>query len=318
MEVPIVTLNTADAVAGSSTAADKPVFDPDSIGLVNTVIDATDAPATNTDGVITTDVDTSDKTIKPDSTDADKGDPEPDATKDADKGDDTRFDKHPRWQEMIRERDEARRIAEDARIAQIRLEAERDTLRQFTQKVEPVKPAVLHYRDITALTPDEITEWQVNDPKGYAANLYQQVLYEAEQRLNTVQAEREKQAQAKVQETKIKDTYAAYEKSNPDFKPMWDNGTIQKFMDDNPGHNPISAHQLMTVEKRIREATEKAAKEAEEKTNKNWQAKRQAKVIGSGPAAAPATGEDAELQNTKDKGGPVAVLAERLRRMRTG
>lgn len=330
MELPQTTLNTVDAVEGSSTSADRPAFDPDSIGVINTVGD--DAPA----------IDSSDKTLKHD--DDDKAtDGTPDETddaaapdKDADKGkdDDTRFDKHPRWQEMLRERDEAkraadeaRRIADETRLEKARLEGEREALRKAAEVQKPVN---LPYKDITALSPDEIADWQATDPKGYAANLYRQVTYEAEQKLNAQIAEREKQMQTQSHEAKVKATYDAFEKANPDFRTRWNSGEVQAFMDANPGHNPISAYREMTsevssktIEERhkaeLAEAVAKAVKETEEKVNKNWQAKRSARVIGGGPSgAAGTTDADKELSDTKSRGGTVSVLTDRLRRLRAG
>ena len=74
---------------------------------------------------------------------------------------------------------------------------------------------------------------------------------------------------------------------------------------------------MMTMEARVKAAAEKAAKEAAERTNKNWQAKRQAAVIGTGPSGVGNTADaDNELQNTKERGGPVSVLVHRLQKLR--
>ena len=62
MPEPNPTLNTADAIAASSTAADKPVFDPGASNLVNTV----DGP----NKMVDTPADTTDKSIKPEDAEA--------------------------------------------------------------------------------------------------------------------------------------------------------------------------------------------------------------------------------------------------------
>jgi hypothetical protein len=313
MAIPDTTLNSQNAIANSSLAEDKQTFDPDSIGLVTDDIDRQDIS-----------VDTSDKTI----THEEKKDAEKeDATVTDEKKDDTtttdtkvddRFDKYPRWQEIMRERDEARRIAEETRLEvqrvreeRIRLEAERDFLKAQAE----LKPEILPYRDTSGMTAEQIAEWMSEDPKGYHDNLIIQARELAKREVREILKQSETERKRLSQEESIKKTYDAYEKDNPDFKKMWESGEIIKFLDANPGHNPISAHQVMTAEKRIKEAAEKAAREAEERTNKNWQAKRQATVIGGGPSVTP-TDTDTELQDTKSRGGPIAVLAERLARMR--
>lgn len=309
MALPDTTLNTADAVANSSVAADKPVFDPDSIGLVNTVDDgstAAPAPAGTQDG-------TSDPTIKPDGDAA--------TAKEAD-SDGDRFDKHPRWQQIMQERDEARRVADEARQEaqrvreeRIRLEAERDFLRQ---QATPAKPETLPYKDTTAMSAEEIADWMANDPKGYHDNLMIQARELARREAQSLLDQSRTATQRELEQAEIKRRYEAYEKDNPEFKKMWDSGEIVKFMESNPGmYTPISAHKEMTREAREKAIAEAAAKEAEERTNKNWQAKRQATVMGTGPAGVGTTSEaDAELNNTKERGGAVSVLVNRLQKMR--
>ena len=80
---------------------------------------------------------------------------------------------------------------------------------------------------------------------------------------------------------------------------MWDSGEIVRFIEANPGHNPISAYQAMIYETRMQKAIEearaKAIKETEEKVNKNWQAKKQARVLGTGPSGPGVDTEDKEL-----------------------
>ena len=102
---------------------------------------------------------------------------------------------------------------------------------------------------------------------------------------------------------------------------MWDSGEIVRFIEANPGHNPISAYHAMTYETRMQKAIEearaKAIKETEEKVNKNWMAKRQARVLGTGPSGPGADTEDKELKDVKSQGGLYNVLAKRLERLRT-
>lgn len=307
MEENMTTLNTSEEIVESSaTANDRPAFDPDSIGIIH-----------DREGE-TTELNTSKETIKQDAEDAGKGEEKetPEPKKDAtSEGDETRFDKHPRWQQMLQEREQAKQTAEQERIARAKLEGELEALRR--QPPVEKAPAKADYKDITALTAEEIAEWQATDPKGFAANMYAQVKAEAmTQMQESLKAEREQEKNR----ISIEKTYKEFEDKHKDFKPMWDSGEIVKFIEANPGHNPISAYQAMTYETRMQKAIEearaKAIKETEEKVNKNWQAKRTARVLGAGPSGAGTETEDKELKDVKTQGGLYNVLAKRLDRLR--
>ena len=215
-------------------------------------------------------------------------------------GEAVRFDQHPDWQRMMKERDDARI---EAAVAKAKLEA-------VAPKVEPA-PKELPYKDITQMSKEELIEWQEDDPKGYAANLYAQIKYEQIQEFKREQAEQ-------AQTSSIKKTYQTYEKENPDFRKMWDSGAITEFMQKNPGHNAISAHMVMTSQAKTAAAVAKAAKDAEEKVTKNFAAKRHAQVITDGVDGARASKSepDKEIKDTKQHGGITSVLASRLRAMR--
>ena len=307
MEENMTTLNTSEEIVESSaTANDRPAFDPDSIGLIH-----------DREGDVT-ELNPSKETIKQDADDAGKGEDKttPEPKKDAtSEGDETRFDKHPRWQEMLREREEAKKAVEQERIARAKLEGELEALKRQTQVEKP--PVKADYKDITALTAEEIAEWQATDPKGFAANMYAQVKSEA---LMKMQEDFRAEREAENKKVSIERTYKEFEDKHKDFKPMWDSGEIVRFIEANPGHNPISAYHAMTYETRMQKAIEearaKAIKETEEKVNKNWQAKKQARVLGAGPGGPGTDTEDKELKNVKSQGGLYSVLAQRLDRLR--
>jgi hypothetical protein len=123
-----------------------------------------------------------------------------------------------------------------------------------------------------------------------------------------LEAQRE-QAERKA----IEKTYVTYAKENPDFDEMWDGGDLKAYMDENPGHTAISAHQMLTMEKRIQGAVEEATKDAEKKAASNLKVKQNARVLGSGPSAGgKAVGQvPVELKDTKKYGGLTAVLTAR-------
>ncbi len=219
------------------------------------------------------------------------------------KGQEGRFDKDPDWQRMIKERDDARI---EAAAAKAKLEV-------LTPKVAAeVKPDVPTYKDITKLSKEELIEWQEDDPIGYAANLYSQMKAEwkIEQEIETRKAAEESH------KVTVKGTYDKYEKDNPDFRTKWDSGELQKFMDENPGHNAISAHMILTENARIEAAVAKAVKEKEAEVIKNFQAKRNAQVISDGGSIKSGDRIADELKNPQKYGGVTSALALRLQRMR--
>jgi hypothetical protein len=221
-----------------------------------------------------------------------------------DKGadDTTRFDQHPAWQRIIQERDA--------------LKSEMAELKTKVETVKPVHPTppppaieTLPYKDTSKMTREEIIEWFEDDPVGYQANLLAQAKHEVISSLKQEETQR-----SRIQT--IEKTFNDYADKNPDFNKMWESGEIEKFMQANPGHNAISAHMIMTGDKKIQEATTKAAKEAEDKVIKNFQAKSQARVISEGGGIRAAGAIPVELKDTAKYGGQTSVLARNLEQRR--
>jgi hypothetical protein len=280
---------------GMSSSPDQPHIDPDSTNIIGTVGDLDDAAAdTPSEETLTTDEggEAGKETSGEDKVAGD-GKPLP-------------FHKHPDWQRILTERDEAKKEAEAIKAEIAALKTVREEVPQGPRYNGPA------YVDITTKTNEELAEWQQEDPKGYAANLYAQIKAE-----NWHEQQRE-MGQKNAQE-RIRSTFDDYRGKNPDFDKMWQSGEIPKFMQANPGHNAISAHQMLTMEARIKEATDKAAKEAEAKVIANQKAKRSAQVLGGGPAV---TGggksEDAAINDTKSHGGKISVIARNIIEMRKG
>ena len=129
---------------------------------------------------------------------------------------------------------------------------------------------------------------------------------------------------AEFEQKRTKDQYqerfnkdvVAYKEKNPDFEAMMNSGEIAKFLNDHPAHNPISAHQFLTTEKKLNEAIESAKKATREETLKQLRAKKHAQVLGSGPGVSRGPAQETELLDTKQKGGLTSVLATRLQQMR--
>lgn len=216
------------------------------------------------------------------------------------KDDDSRYDQIPRFKELIEE-----------------VQFLKGQISTLTKQPAP-EPAQrpLPYKDVTLMSDEELREWQTDDPKGYAANLYQQIYHETRETLKSEQEEHQ-------QTRSIKETYDVYAKSHPDFPSKWNSGDIQRFIRSHPGHNAISAHMMLSeadreaqIQARIDEAVAKATKEAEGKVVKNFQAKRTATLVNEAGSPTAVEGAPDELKHPDKYGGVTAALARRLERLR--
>lgn len=233
------------------------------------------------------------------------------------KGDEGRFDKHPDWQRMKQERDEALAKAASAE-AKLTLVEKGKTPAEMAESLKPEeieamkKAPALPYKDITKMSKEELIEWFEDDPVAYEANRFAQFLHETK----IILAKEAEQTQAVKT---IQSTFDTYEKDNPSFKELWSSGAIEKYMKENPGHNAISAHMMLTkgseqktIDERIRQEVDKAV----EKVKKDFAAKRNAETIGDGAGGVKPRGAGSELSDTKSQGGLVSALAAKLHRMR--
>jgi hypothetical protein len=286
---------------GQSSSPDQPNIDLDSTNIIGTLPESID------DGPISGK--SSEETLKTD--EGEEGEvkagegPGPDG-----EGKPEPYHKDPAWQRIIKEREEAREEAAKIKAEVQSVKAEMEALK--TVRTPPQTEEKLPYIDITTMEVEKLQEWQMEDPKGYAANLYAQMRYE-------LRKEEEQRVGKERFKSSIASTFEDYKSKNADFDPMWQKGEIQRFMQEHPGHNAISAHQMLTMETRIKEATDKAAKEAEAKAIANQKAKRSAQVLGGAPAVAGGDkGIDEAFKDTKSHGGKASVLAKRIIEMRKG
>jgi hypothetical protein len=211
-----------------------------------------------------------------------------------------RFDQHPRFKEVIREKNELKKAVADL-TAKMEALSTRDDKGGSKEKAD----------SMADLDDSAIFEKLNNNPKQFLADLAAKIKADTLLELSKV-------TEQEASKNKVVSAYEAYAKSNPDFDEMWDSGKIQEFIAEHPEHNAISAHMALTADKRIQEATERAVAEATAKTQKQFQAKRGASVLSGGPASSVVTGgkASAELADTKKVGGITAAIAARLERMR--
>lgn len=209
------------------------------------------------------------------------------------------FHKHPRFQEM------------NKTIKELKAQVE-----QLTAKPAEETPEDLGYRDITKLTPDEIQDWQDEDPVGWAKNLLMQAKAEAR---NDIHAEAHQNTMRAAADKTLDD----FVKAHPDFDEVYESRVLSRYCDEHPGHNIISAYLAINEEKAREahgkeietlkasfEAEKKAAidaavKEAVEKIQKQYRAKESVTVI-TGDTTSPTVDDE-----DTDTGGDLTKFLHR-------
>ena len=250
-------------------------------------------------------------------------DPEIAATAEAveDSGDGKpRLDRDERFQKVLKERNEYKEKLEAAAATPAPKVDMSELSQILTPRVDVTReelPAVT-FKDMSVMSDDDLREWSDRAPGEYARNLARQTHWETTR--DNILREKQRFVQGKV-ESSLRE-YAA---TNTDFVGMVEDGTLKEFIKSHPGHNFISAHQVLTAETRsktfeTRIAEERAAakKEAEAEFNKNLRAKHRVTPLtggGSGGVSrSPVT--DPALSDTKKHGGRNAVIARRYEERR--
>lgn len=181
------------------------------------------------------------------------------------------------------------------------------------------------YEDVSGKTNEEILEALEEDPLGFLKNFAQQVRYEVKQDMLTTQQEAEQQKSLEEFQSRAGKTYGKFAEEHPEFQTMWDDGKLKNYMDDNPGHNAISAYLMLNKDTLVsKEEAEKAQAEAVTKaiaeTEKKFNARKT--TTGSVLKTDPSSGDrsqskiDPLLQDTSKVGGKVSAIAQHLERFR--
>ena len=194
-----------------------------------------------------------------------KVEPEKVATEDEDKN--KRFDQEPRFKELIREKNELK-----------------ERLAKLEQKAPVAKtPEELGYKDIGALTLEEIQDWQDEDPAGFSKNMLAQAKAE-------IRADLQTETSQTAHRQKADKTLDDFVDKHPDFDTVYETGTLSTFCDENPGHTIISAYLALNEGKTVTDlkasfesdkkaAVDLAVKEATEKIQKQQKVKESVTVI---------------------------------------
>ena len=179
------------------------------------------------------------------------------------------------------------------------------------------------YEDVSGKSNEEILEALEEDPLGFLKNFAQQVRYEVKQDMMTTQQETERQKSLEDFQSRAGKTYGKFAEDNPEFQEMWDNGKLKDYMDDNPGHNAMSAYREikwgdMVSKDDVKKQIQKAIADTEKKFGARSSASKS--VLKDTPSSGDrsVSQSNAELKDTNKRGGLISVIANRLERAKAG
>lgn len=215
----------------------------------------------------------------------------------ADAGKLDRFDKHPRFQELVKSNRELK-----ARLAEIEKRATEAPQPKEEPKGSSIQDKI---KEITGKM--EMGELSLDEANMQMFEAMQQAtLLAAEARIT--EKNREFQTQERAEQMK-QDFLTQY----PDFEDMRDGPEVQAILEKNPMMDPISAYFAVKVANAEKETAVKI-KAAEDKVRKEIAAKPYARTLTAtrGATAPDMAGVPLELKEPNKFGGTTAVLARRL------
>lgn len=242
------------------------------------------------------------------------------------------FHEHPRWKQMISERDTLKKQVEekDGTLEdQARWIEEYDrnlrmmdafTRGQTQPQEPPAQPEPDPFDAILAMSEEQIIGEFEKAPKEFLQNFGDKIKSEALQTFEGL-------AYQRAQEDAVTQGLDHFAEENPDFMDMVMSGEIAQYIDRNPIHNAISAfHTLQAVgsseqNESAREKLETEIREDErQKTLEQVRVKQGAQVLdgsaATGPSGEARTALEPDLEDTAKHGGKVSVIASRLKAMR--
>jgi len=221
-------------------------------------------------------------------------------------GEETRLDKHPRFQEVIKARQDA-----DGKVAS--LQAENAALKAqmaTAQQVKPAEPGGRNYQQELGDLGKKLDEGDISQSE-YMGKYTEIIRAESNQGAQEMIAQSEKQSRV----ISLEDQFL---KDNPSYMEVFRAGKLDAIKTQHPLLDNISAFKeyerleaVASIEAKVNEAVEKTKAEMIDQ----FKAKGSATVLGEGSTAIPSekpAGEAPEMKDPKKFGGSTNVLANRL------
>ncbi len=262
----------------------------------------------------------------------DEGEPTPDEKEPVD-DEQPPFHEHPRWQQMLKERDDLERQLHETNLTleeqgrrideydrHLRMMDQLTRMQPQAQPVVEESPQPDPFDEILSMPEEDIIEEFQKSPRQFLTNFGDSIHNKAMQAAETVAFQR-------TQEDAVNKGIDQFAEDNPDFMDMVSSGQIARFIEKNPIHNAISAYHTLKITQEPEvtdeeiEAYENQIREDErQKTLESIRAKQGAQVLdgsaGAGPDARVTTAVDPDLADTAKHGGKVSVIAQRLKALR--
>jgi hypothetical protein len=213
------------------------------------------------------------------------------------------FSKHPRFQELISQRNEEREARQklEERLAK-QEQGKKDTPKQSQSKYK--------YKNIMSMDDEEIVDQFTNNPKQFLANYAQQVAHELTTDMQKEQAEKMQQYQRQTTQQKMMGNYTRFFQDKDDGIQMLKDGTIGNFIKQYPGHNPISAYYILAGDKQFNSRIQQAIEKERQKIYKELKAAGKAAPVKGGSSARTYT--DAPVKPARNKADLKKAMLDRL------
>jgi hypothetical protein len=227
-----------------------------------------------------------------------------------------RFDKHPRFQELIKsQQDLTNKTTTLEAQNQVLADQNRELLNKATQTPPPGKENIEQpsYENKLGDLAKKLDDGDISMSE-YMSEYTNIIEARTEAKVQAVASEQEKT----IKMSSLENDFLG---KNPDYMEVVNSGKLEAIKQANPLHDNISAFYAYkaqeaegSTEQKVNEAVEKAKKETEETMVKNFKAKGRASVLGEGPTHAPPEQgkSDARLKNPNKHGGETNLLAARL------
>ena len=208
------------------------------------------------------------------------------------------FHDHPDWKAMIDKKNEYK--------------SKVDMLEKEKAAGQEQKP---NFNNIMNMEDDAIMDEFTDNPKQFLANFANQLFHEIGEK-NTVAQQKDYQQQFKEKSDK---TFGDFFADKKDGQAMLIDGRIEKFMQENPGHNAMSAYNALAGESQYESRIESAVKAEREKIHKELKAAGNANSFSSSTGGRKLSPDkQPEMKNPGKFGGTAAVLLKRFRERQTG
>lgn len=217
------------------------------------------------------------------------------------------FHENPRFKELI---DQKNQQADE--IKGLKNQIDELTSQMAVPAQETGHDSAQNFNNIMAMDDDQIVEDLTSNPKQFLANFANQIAHELKMDISA--AEQAKQTEAEtlsLKEQKAK-TITDFFADKEDGQAMRDDGRIKSFIEENPGHNEISAYHALAGEAAQEAAIESAVKKREAEIYQELKAKGKAKSTATPTGGSLLSSDKSpEMKNPDKFGGTENVLLKR-------